>query len=477
MNRLKLWLKKWILIPCLCFNTLCLTSCSAETAETVFGILEAIINIFGYDPATENVEDQEKAEVIDDESNETKVSWESKFPPIGDQGSYGTCVAWAAGYNLKTALNVIDGTWSNPSSSSNQCSPVDLWHLIPNSGKSTSCNGSNFDPAFQAMISSGCATMYEVPFTNKKMVCDNVSGKGSNNLLGSYRIVAFSAEMSTDGTAHGMTVNNIKAHLAEGPLVVGAKLGDRFMAWNSSNPITYDNDTYQGQHAYHAMAMVGYDDSKNAFRLRNSWGANEWGDNGSIWVDYDFFIEQFAFGVWSASNSKTKTYSTNKISGKNVKVNVVSDVENIDGTRTVTYTITNNGNEAISTENYPICYLLFKAKHFTQRNFVMENAEVANIKPKESVTLTHTYSLPANMPDGKYFLALIADPYNEIGDDNRNDNFAYVTTTDKEPFVISANRIIGIPASISEVHSLVGEKTLNAYRNQEIEEILIKKRK
>src|SRR6185295_13668585 len=34
------------------------------------------------------------------------VDLTSKFPPIGDQGRYGTCVAWATGYGIKT---VIDG--------------------------------------------------------------------------------------------------------------------------------------------------------------------------------------------------------------------------------------------------------------------------------------------------------------------------------------------------------------------------------
>src|SRR4051812_30000983 len=31
------------------------------------------------------------------------------LPPIGDQGQYGTCVAWASGYNMKTALEAISG--------------------------------------------------------------------------------------------------------------------------------------------------------------------------------------------------------------------------------------------------------------------------------------------------------------------------------------------------------------------------------
>jgi hypothetical protein len=38
----------------------------------------------------------------------------------------------------------------------------------------------------------------------------------------------------------------------------------------------------------HAMLVVGYDDSKKAFKLLNSWGTN-WGDHGYTWVDYEFF--------------------------------------------------------------------------------------------------------------------------------------------------------------------------------------------
>src|SRR5881409_2736626 len=35
----------------------------------------------------------------------SSVDLTSKFPPIGDQGQFGTCVAWATAYNLKTALD------------------------------------------------------------------------------------------------------------------------------------------------------------------------------------------------------------------------------------------------------------------------------------------------------------------------------------------------------------------------------------
>lgn len=471
MMNLKKRIWAWLIIPCLCFNSVALTSCDEDTVNTVLEVVEEILKAFGYDPTMEDVDDQEKADELDIVTS-TKVSYESKFPPIGNQGSYGTCVAWASAYNLQTALNVIDGIWTNPTMASQQCSPVDLWHLLPSGDKSVNCGGSNFDPAFKTMMQKGCATMSQQPFTNSKMTCDGVSGKGSSLKLGSYRIIAYSAEMSSNGSNYGMTPENIKAHLQKGPLVVGAKLGDRFMNWNSSDVITDDNDTYKGQHAYHAMAVVGFDDNKKAFRLRNSWGADDWGDNGSVWVGYNFFVSRFAFGVWAASNDASATYASESTEN-DVKATVLSDKANADGSRTVTYKISNNGSNAISTGNYPIVYILFKAKHFAMRYNLMDGAEEATVQPRESVTLTHTYNVPNDVEDGKYFCVLIADPYNEMNDGNRNNNFAFVSGESQLPFYISQNKFLGMPATIKECHTLVNSQNLNAYRNMELENALI----
>lgn len=37
----------------------------------------------------------------------------------------------------------------------------------------------------------------------------------------------------------------------------------------------------------HAVSIIGYDDSKNAWLIQNSWGVN-WGCNGKLWIDYNF---------------------------------------------------------------------------------------------------------------------------------------------------------------------------------------------
>jgi len=40
----------------------------------------------------------------------------------------------------------------------------------------------------------------------------------------------------------------------------------------------------------HTMVISGYDDTKHAFLVMNSWGIS-WGDKGFVWIDYDFFLK------------------------------------------------------------------------------------------------------------------------------------------------------------------------------------------
>ncbi|NCX94249.1 MAG: hypothetical protein EBX40_06205, partial [Gammaproteobacteria bacterium] len=86
----------------------------------------------------------------------------------------------------------------------------------------------------------------------------------------------------------------IKQYLANNvPIVFGARIYDNFMSWNSSEVLSYNGGSYQGGHA---LTIVGYNDAKGpngAFKIVNSWNTT-WGANGFVWIDYNFFVNEFA---------------------------------------------------------------------------------------------------------------------------------------------------------------------------------------
>ncbi|MDR2824078.1 MAG: hypothetical protein LBB41_02635, partial [Prevotellaceae bacterium] len=189
-----------------------------------------------------------------------KVSLEEFFPPIGNQEDKGTCVAWAIGYNLKTALNAIENHWTPQqlASAEYQTSPKDLWLCIPPGQKGQNCEGTCFEPAFAALMSDGVATMQAVPYENLGNCNGTKTGNPGNKLVNFSRIVSETEKPR---------IEHIKAYLNDTvPLVLSARLGDNFINWSSSGIIRSDTYNYSGMHAYHAMALSGYDDSRHAFR-------------------------------------------------------------------------------------------------------------------------------------------------------------------------------------------------------------------
>jgi C1A family cysteine protease len=275
---------------------ICFQSCDVEGFLEKLGVIDQT-GWLADDEDMDNI--PEDITPFDDNTNNlaSKISLENKFPPIGNQGNYGTCVAWSVGYNLKTSLNAIEKGWSSSqlASNNNQTSPYDVWKAIPSSEKGSKCDGTYFETALDALIKYGGASLRDVPYTATLNCSDKAYKGNTDNKLANYRKIASETE--------GLTPNNFKGYLNAGrPIAFGARLGDRFMSWNSSSVISSDTYNDPGmQHAYHAMALVGYDDAKNAFRVRNSWG-NSWGDDGSIWIDYNFFCRSFCYAAFVAQN-------------------------------------------------------------------------------------------------------------------------------------------------------------------------------
>ena len=75
------------------------------------------------------------------------------------------------------------------------------------------------------------------------------------------------------------TVKQLKAALLEhGPVVVLIRIDDAFKAYKGGVFNEHNPDKVQ-----HAMLLLGWDDSKGAWLLLNSWG-EQWGEDGYMWI-------------------------------------------------------------------------------------------------------------------------------------------------------------------------------------------------
>lgn len=384
------------------------------------------------------------------------VNLTAKFPPIGSQGRLGTCVAWAVGYSGKSYLDGVSKNLSTSQlqSSVNQYSPTDLFFSI-NPNNRDCKNGTNFDDAFNVLIARGINTLATVPYDD--VVC-RASSPGS----------AFSASANKIKNYRRIqgSVTEIKEYLAQGiPVVLGAMVNNEFAQLRGSGVL--NNLNYNGGESGHAMIIAGYDDSKSAFRIINSWG-NGWGDNGYLWVGYNFMVNKFCVqggqkSLFVAFNDNTTINPPPATSGGPDLTALVSSDYTLypslsfyTNARRAYFDVKNVGNQTIAaSSNWNIYYLWVNA--FNANNYgIIFRGEFTNAIPAntyQNINANYTrlnYNLAPGaslaqtsmglsyvnwdyfMPQlsGSYYLVMFIDK-GTSNESNQTNNVFYVTQTPK----------------------------------------------
>lgn len=400
----------------------------------------------------------------------SSVNLVPKFPPVGDQGKYGTCVSWAVGYNLKTALNGMSKGLSSSqlSNTSNQFSPKDLFIAIPDFQKGQNCNGTNFSDALEVLQNRGIATLQTVPYSDLGD-CSNTNSQSSWTNEANQNKIKYWRKIEG-------SIQSIKQNLANNiPVVLGAKLSDNFMSWNSNSVISSSTSFNNvGQHAYHAMIIGGYDDNKGpngAFKVINSWGRS-WGDNGHIWVDYNYMINEFCtsyngekplFIAADEENNDTPPDQTDPIAtGVDLAPWIFSDFSNyqnsgVTNERMIDFNIYNIGNQtATPSADWAFYYIYFNAynandygilfydnfnttipsnSYYCATNYnCIFNYSIASGNNFASTVFgkqsqTRTYYMP--QISGYYYLVLIADASDQFAEQDELNNLFYTTLVPK----------------------------------------------
>lgn len=214
----------------------------------------------------------------------SSFSLEKYAPSVGDQGQYGTCVAFACAYGAATILFAQSHEMVDKSTVT-KCvfSPT---YLFQNISTSSNCNGSDPVKALLFMIDNGLPFMRTVPYACGKFWGNEADKEATNYKITDAHLLFGSPDNPSDDDFKIESTK--KALLEKTPVIIGFELPKSFFqvrsdVWNPNPNEAMEN----WQHNRHAMTVVGYDDYKEggAFRIMNSWSGS-WGNNGFIWVKY-----------------------------------------------------------------------------------------------------------------------------------------------------------------------------------------------
>ena len=194
------------------------------------------------------------------------------LPGVGHQGTQSSCTAWATTYYMRSYYVNRDGGNTGRSQS---LSPAFVYNQLAPPG--TGCSeGLYIRRALDFLKSRGAPPMESFPYAMSS--CAAVPSQSVEQQAGNFRIRDWKR-------LDRGKLDDVKGEIAAGnPVVIGMLLPPSFEAHKGSE--VYDDIT-PSQDA-HAMTVVGYDETRRAFRLINSWGVG-WGDRGYVWVSYRAF--------------------------------------------------------------------------------------------------------------------------------------------------------------------------------------------
>ncbi len=213
-------------------------------------------------------------------------------PPVGNQGQYGTCAAWAIGYAARTIANRTNSFTSNLA-----FSPAFLYNQVKAPEDVNCAYGLSMENALKFLKGSGI-----IP-NNGEFRCGQVfSGqdfsRAKDFIIKDYQALCSPYKINQE------TIFVMKQILAsKQPFVIGMFVPESFQSVNKYRdggiwyPTSQDHADVNDARAIngykkngHAMCVIGYNDKINggSFEIMNSWG-KDYGNEGTVWVNYGDF--------------------------------------------------------------------------------------------------------------------------------------------------------------------------------------------
>ena len=224
------------------------------------------------------------------ENSSTKSSYslEIYVPPVKKQVG-GTCTGFSIiYYALSTQYNAAFEIVDNIDKIGHSFDPYFAYALLEseNFNKNEPCDHGNYILDVISLVSDkGAKKRFFPPFITCKTNLNNYTLQNAESYISPYALRSY---YSLDMDSYEL-ISDVKENIfRKKPVSFGIYLTDKFDYVGSGG---YTDSSYLKEYNYgyyHAMTIVGFDNSKNSFRVVNSWGKN-WGDKGFFWLKYDDF--------------------------------------------------------------------------------------------------------------------------------------------------------------------------------------------
>ena len=214
-----------------------------------------------------------------------------KTPDVGNQGTLGSCTAWATAYAATGILAI------RKYGREIKFSPSFLYNQIQHIKNHDTCRGTDVKMALTLLQHQGACRWEEMPYDVNG--CDRQP-------TAEMHWSALSNRIKWGRLKSRRNINEYRMHIAEGsPIVIDICCTQRFKQEVRTNKSFWITDIVTPADTnFHAVCVVGYDDNKTYggttgfLKVMNSWG-DSWGDNGFLWIAYDLvktgtILEAFA---------------------------------------------------------------------------------------------------------------------------------------------------------------------------------------
>ena len=191
--------------------------------------------------------------------------------PVKNQGREGTCVGFACAVGMKEAQE------SKEENKYVELSPRYLYQKCKEIDNYPG-EGTYIKTAMQVLQETGVCEWQYWPYVANSIntPLPNADSNAADNKISSY------ARLDSLDAMKNSLFNN-------GPFVMGVPVYDNWSEANTNGIIPLPGNSKKGD--YHAICIVGYDDSNQKMKFKNSWilkSGELWGDKGFGYLSYEY---------------------------------------------------------------------------------------------------------------------------------------------------------------------------------------------